>query len=191
MNNKKSLICFILSIILIAGMCFVAVFGVGAEGKGKAANIIQGLDLKGGVSITFEVKEKEFSAEDFEDTFLKMEKRAYELSDEASVYKEGENRITVEIPGQDNIQAVKEKLGKPGSLQFITDYGDKEKEKVWLEGNDVANAQPVTTQHETTGALQYLVALDFTSEGAKVFEQVTGEFLGKIIYIVYDGEIIC
>lgn len=190
MNNKKSLICFILSIILIAGMCFVAVFGVGAEGKGKAANIIQGLDLKGGVSITFEVKEKEFSAEDFEDTFLKMEKRAYELSDEASVYKEGENRITVEIPGQDNIQAVKEKLGKPGSLQFITDYGDKEKEKVWLEGNDVANAQPVTTQHETTGALQYLVALDFTSEGAKVFEQVTGEFLGKIIYIVYDGEII-
>ena len=85
MNKKKSLICFILSIILIAGMCFVAVFGVGAEGKGKAANIIQGLDLKGGVSITFEVKEKEFSAEDFEDTFLKMEKRAYELSDEASV----------------------------------------------------------------------------------------------------------
>lgn len=190
MNKKKSLICFILSIILIVGMCFVAVFGVGAEGKGKAANIIQGLDLKGGVSITFEVKEKEFSAEDFEDTFLKMEKRAYELSDEASVYKEGENRITVEIPGQDNIQAVKEKLGKPGSLQFITDYGDKEKEKVWLEGNDVANAQPVTTQHETTGALQYLVALDFTSDGAKVFEQVTGEFLGKIIYIVYDGEII-
>lgn len=190
MNKNKSLICFILSIVLIAGMCFVVVFGIGADGKGKAANITQGLDLKGGVSITFEVVEKEFSAEDFEDTFLKMEKRAYELSDEASVYKEGENRITVEIPGQDNIQAVKEKLGKPGSLQFITNYGDEEKEKIWLEGDDVADAQPVTTQHETTGALQYLVALEFTSEGAKIFEQATGEFLGKIIYIVYDGDVI-
>ncbi len=190
MNKKKSLICFIISIILIAGMCFVAAFGIGEEGKGKAANIVQGLDLKGGVSITFEVVDEQFSTEDFEDTFLKMEKRAYELSDEAAVYKEGDNRITVEIPGQDDIQAVKEKLGKPGSLQFITDYGNEEKQKVWLEGDDVANAQAVTTQHETTGALQYLVALEFTDEGAKIFEQATGEFLGNIIYIVYDEEII-
>ncbi len=190
MNKRKSIICFIISIILIAGMCFVAAFGIGEDGQGKAANIIQGLDLKGGVSITFEVVDEEFSSEDFEDTFLKMEKRAYELSDEASVYKEGNNRITVEIPGQDDIQAVKEKLGKPGSLQFITNFGDEEKEKIWLEGDDVADAQPVTTQHETTGALQYLVALDFTEEGAKIFEQATGEFLGNIIYIVYDGEII-
>lgn len=190
MNKKKSLVCFILSIILIAGLCFVAAFGVGEEGKGKAANIIQGLDLKGGVSITFEVVDEEFSAEDFEDTFRKMEKRAYELSDEASVYTEGDNRITVEIPGQDDIQAVKDKLGKPGSLQFITDYGVEDSEKVWLEGDDVADAQPVTTQHETTGALQYLVSLDFTEEAAETFAEVTGKFLGKIIYIVYDGEVI-
>lgn len=107
MNKKKGIICFFLSIILIAGLCFVAAFGINSEGRGKAENIIQGLDLKGGVSITFEVVDEEFSEEDFDDTFKKMEKRAYELSDEASVYKEGNDRITVEIPGQDDIQAVK------------------------------------------------------------------------------------
>ena len=190
MNKKKSIICFVLSIILIAGLCFVAAFGVGEGGKGKAANIIQGLDLKGGVSITFEVVDEEFSAEDFDDTFKKMEKRAYELSDEASVYTEGDNRITIEIPGQDDIQAVKEKLAKPGTLQFITNYGVEGSEKIWLEGSDVADAQPITTKDSTTGAVQYLVSLDFTEEAAETFAEVTGEFLGKIIYIVYDGEVI-
>lgn len=190
MNKKKGIICFILSIILIAGLCFVAAFGINSEGRGKAENIIQGLDLKGGVSITFEVVDEEFSEEDFDDTFKKMEKRAYELSDEASVYKEGNDRITVEIPGQDDIQAVKEKLGKPGSLQFVTNYGVEGVEKIWLEGDDIEDAQPLTTKNKDTNANQYLVSLRFTDDGAKIFEEVTGEFIGQIIYVVYDGEII-
>lgn len=189
MNKKKSIVCFILSIAIIAGLCFVTLFGIGEEGKGKASHIIQGLDLKGGVSITFEVKDEEFSSEDFQDTVTKMEKRAYELSDEASVYTEGDNRITVEIPGQNDAQEVLEKLGKPGSLQFVTDIGG-ENEKVWLEGDDVADAQPATRQNQTTGAVEYLVVLTFKEDAAEVFEQVTGEFKGKIIYIVYDGNVI-
>ena len=140
MTKRNSLICFILSIVLIAGLVFVSMFGIDKTGKGSAKNITQGLDLQGGVSITFEVAEEEFSKEDFEDTYRKMEKRAYELSDEASIYKEGENRITVEIPGSDDAQAVLDKLGKPGSLQFITDYGNADKEKVWFEGSDIKNA---------------------------------------------------
>ena len=81
MTKRNSLICFILSIILIAGTVFVAMFGIDKNGRGSAKNITQGLDLQGGVSITFEVAEEEFSKEDFEDTYRKMEKRAYELSD--------------------------------------------------------------------------------------------------------------
>ncbi len=190
MDKKKSIIGFILGIIAIAAMCYVVVFGIGADKQGSAGNIIQGLDLQGGVSITFEVVDKEFSAEDFKDTYLKMEKRAYELSDEAVVYTEGDNRITVEIPGQDDAQAVLEELGKPGSLQFVTDWGDKDKEKVWLEGDDIASAKGATTQHQTTGALEYIVSLKFTDEGAKVFEEVTEKFRGKILYIIYDGDAI-
>ena len=190
MNKKKSIICFILSIILIAGLCFVAVFGIGADGKGKAANITQGLDLKGGVSVTFGIVDEEFSTEDFDDTFNKMKQRAFNIDSEASVYTEDGNKITIEIPGQDDIQAVKERLAKPGKLQFITDYGVEGSEKVWLEGSDVEDAEAITTKNETTNAVEYLVSLKFTDEAADIFEEVTGEFLGKIIYIVYDGEVI-
>ncbi len=189
MNKKKSTIYFVLSIIVIAALCYVAGFGIGADKKGSAGNIVQGLDLQGGVSITFEVVDEEFTAEDFQDTYLKMEKRAYELSDEAVVYTEGENRITVEIPGQDDAQAVLEELGKPGSLQFVTNWGG-DSETVWLEGDDVANAKAATTKDQTTGAVQYIVELTFTDEGADVFEEVTGKFVGQIIYIVYDGDAI-
>ncbi len=189
MNKKKSIIYFVLSIVAIAAMCYVVVFGIGAGKQGSAGNIVQGLDLQGGVSITFEVVDEEFTEEDFQDTYLKMEKRAYELSDEAVVYTEGENRITVEIPGQDDAQAVLEELGKPGSLQFVTDY-DTEDAKVWLEGSDIANAKGQTTQDQTTGALEYIVALTFTDEGADIFADVTSKYLRKILYVVYDGEVI-
>ena len=190
MTKRNSLICFILSIVLIAGLVFVSMFGVDKSGKGSAKNITQGLDLQGGVSITFEVAVEEFSKEDFEDTYRKMERRAYELSDEASIYKEGNNRITVEIPGSDNAQEVLDKLGKPGTLQFVTDFGNKEKEKVWFEGSDIADAQPVNDRDDNTNAIRYMVALDFTEEAGKRFEEVTGNNVGKILYIVYDGEAI-
>lgn len=190
MTKRNSLICFILSIVLIAGLCFVSMFGVDKNGKGSAKNITQGLDLQGGVSITFEVAVEEFSKEDFEDTYRKMERRAYELSDEASIYKEGNNRITVEIPGSDNAQAVLDKLGKPGTLQFVTDFGNKEKEKVWFEGSDIKDAQPVYSKDENTGAIEYMVALEFTEEAGTKFAEVTGNNVGKILYIVYDGDVI-
>lgn len=190
MTKRNSLICFILSIVLIAGLCFVSMFGIDKSGKGSAKNITQGLDLQGGVSITFEVAQEEFSKEDFEDTYRKMERRAYELSDEASIYKEGNNRITVEIPGSDNAQAVFDKLGKPGTLQFVTDFGNKEKEKVWFQGEDIKDAQPAYKKDENTGAIQYMVALEFTEEAGTKFAEVTGNNVGKILYIVYDGDVI-
>ncbi|MBQ6815089.1 MAG: protein translocase subunit SecD [Lachnospiraceae bacterium] len=188
MNKKKSIICFVLSIVFIAGLVYATMFGLDETGMGSAKNITQGLDLKGGVSITFEVVEEEFSSEDFNDTVLKMEKRAYELSDEASIYTEGDNRITVEIPGQDDAQAVLDKLGKPGTLQFITEL-DTEKEKVWLEGDDVDDAQAQALQDQNSGAIEYVVSLDFTEEGGKIFAEATKEYIYKIIYIVYDGDV--
>ena len=53
MTKRNSLICFILSIVLIAGLCFVSMFGVDKNGKGSAKNITLGLDLNGGVSVTY------------------------------------------------------------------------------------------------------------------------------------------
>src|SRR5699024_11248860 len=55
--------------------------------------------LAGGVSITYETTEKNPSSEDMADTIYKLQQRVEQYSTESQVYQEGDNRITVEIPG--------------------------------------------------------------------------------------------
>ena len=171
-------------------LALVLVFGVkiGGMEKGSARNIILGLDLKGGVSITYEAV-GDYTAEDMKDTLNKLKLRAEEFSSESDVYMEGDNRITVDIPGQSDADAVLEKLGKPGSLSFVTDYG-QDSEKTWIEGSQVVDAQPQVTTDQSTGQKQYVVSFELNSEAAKTFAEVTADNIGKIIYIIYDGEIV-
>ena len=79
-------------------------------------NIKLGLDLSGGVSITYHIKDKDPSDKDVNDTIAKLEERAESYTTEYSVYKSGDDRITVEIPGVDDPNKVLEDLGSPGSL---------------------------------------------------------------------------
>ena len=68
-NNKgKSLIGLFLVLIIIAACGFVSWKGVDESGQGSAQNIKLGLDLAGGVSITYEADEENPSAEDMNDT---------------------------------------------------------------------------------------------------------------------------
>ena len=82
-----------------------------------------------------------------------------------------------------------EKLGKPGSLSFVTDYG-QDSEKTWIEGSQVVDAQPQVTTDQSTGQKQYVVSFELNSEAAQTFAEVTSDNIGKIIYIIYDGEIV-
>lgn len=120
MKKKNAIIVLVLMVALIVGGAFMVVRGVGAESSGSAANINLGLDLAGGVSITYQaVGEETPSAEDMADTIYKLQKRVEGYSTESQVYKEGLNRINIEIPGVSDANAVLEELGKPGSLYFI------------------------------------------------------------------------
>lgn len=189
-KKQKSIVLFLVSIIVMILLALVLVFGVkiGGMEKGSARNIILGLDLKGGVSITYEAV-GDYTAEDMKDTLNKLKLRAEEFSSESDVYMEGDNRITVDIPGQSDADAVLEKLGKPGSLSFVTDYG-KDSEKTWIEGSQVVDAQPQVTTDQSTGQKQYVVSFELNSEAAQTFAEVTADNIGKIIYIIYDGEIV-
>lgn len=188
MKKTKSSILFILSILVIAGLCLLTIFGVTIKGmnKGSAKNITLGLELKGGVSITYEAV-GDYSAEDMSDTVYKLQLRANELAAESQVYQEGDNKVTVEIPGETDAQKVLESLGKPGALEFVTDYGT-DKEKVRLTGSDIveASAGYVTENNNQ----KIVVSVSFSSEATQTFADVTKEYLGKPIYIVYDGEVI-
>ena len=141
-----------------------------------------GLDLAGGVSITYQAKEENPSAEDMSDTQYKLQQRVQNYSSEAEVYQEGGNRINVDIPGVTDANKILEELGKPGSLQFYDENWN-----VVLEGTDVASAKAVIYKDQQTGNNNYEVALTFTDEGTKKFADVTAANVGKKIAIVYDN----
>ena len=89
------------------------------DNKTKSEGIKLGLDLSGGVSITYRIVDKNPSKTDIEDTVAKLEERAESYSTEYAVYPVGDDRITVEIPGVYDANTVLEDLGSPGSLYFI------------------------------------------------------------------------
>ena len=212
MKKNRGVLVLIFTVLLTGLLCFTVAVGFGPTGTGAAKNIKTGLDLSGGVSITYEAKEENPSSEDMADTTYKLQKRVEQYSTEAQAYQEGGNRINVEIPGVTDANAILEELGKPGSLCFVeqTDkdgnenftYGEngyelsrtidqiREAGSVVLEGTDIAEAEGGAIQDQTTNAKQYVVSLTLTKEGKKKFAEATEANVGKQIAIVYDNGIL-
>ena len=188
-HKKRNIIGFVLVLAVIAACAFVALVGVGDKHQGSAKNIKLGLDLAGGVSITYEVNEDNPSAEDMNDTVYKLQQRVSVYSTEAEVYQQGADRIVVEIPGVYNAEEMLATLGNPGTIEFYeqgsTDSSDEDETEEseetqsssgfdaslygWdlvLDGNDVVDAQ-VTTQQNEYGNSEYVVRVTFSSEGGK------------------------
>ncbi len=184
MNKKKATWTLAGLLVALVLLVYVSVFGIGKSGTGAAKNIILGLDLSGGVSITYQAVDDNPSAEDMSDTRYKLQQRVDGYSTEAQVYQEGSNRINIEIPGVSDANAILEELGKPGSLEFQLEDGT-----VVLDGSQVENAQ-AAQQQDNMGNREYVVELDLDSEGTKAFADATTENVGKVINIVYDGETI-
>ena len=168
----------------LVGLGYYASLILSSTGVGENMSIPLGLDLSGGVSITYKVMDENPSAEDMDDTVYKLQKRVESYSTESTVYKVGDDRITVEIPGIQDANTILEELGNPGSLEFQKPDGT-----VFMTGDMVEDAQAATTQ-DKYGNKQYIVSLKLNDEGAKVFGEVTSENIGKSLPIVYDGEVI-
>ena len=122
MKKNKAIIVLLVMVLLLGGLSYTAVEGIGTEKAGAASGIKLGLDLAGGVSITYQVVgEENPSKEDMADTIYKLQKRVEKYSTEAQVYQEGNDRISIEIPGVSDANAILEELGKPGSLFFLSE----------------------------------------------------------------------
>lgn len=176
MNNSKGKGFLGLLILLFA----VGLFGF--LGYDTMDSIKLGLDLAGGVSITYQAVEANPSDEDMADTVYKLQQRVQNYSTEAEVYREGANRINIDIPGVSDANAILQDLGKPGSLMFIDETG-----QVILTGDQVATAK--VGQTEQNGIRSYVVSLTFTPEGTTSFAEATTKNVGKQIAIIYDGEV--
>ncbi len=186
--KKSSGVVTLLSVVVILALgIYTALFGLDENKTGSAANINQGLDLAGGVSITYQVVgDEEPSAENMADTISKLYERAVDYSTESQVYQEGSDRINIEIPGVSDANAILEELGKPGSLQFVTPEGD-----VVLQGMDVKTAEAVQRTNDM-GNTEAGVSLTLTPAGKEAFAKATtaAAVNHDQIYIIYDGEII-
>lgn len=184
MNKRNARITLAVMAVLLIFLGYVAAIGIGPTGTGAAKNIILGLDLSGGVSVTYQVVDEDPTAEELSDTVYKLQQRADTYSTEANVYQEGSDRISIEIPGVSDVNAVLEELGQPGSLEFQLEDGT-----VVLTGSDIQTAS-AATQKDELGNLEYVVKLELTSSGADAFATATSENVGNYIYIVYNDEII-
>ena len=185
MSKKQSIAVILGTFLLLLLLGFTTLVGIGPTGTGSARNIITGLDLSGGVSITYQaVSDGTPSAEDMKDTIYKLQQRVSGYSTEAQVYQEGDDRINIEIPGVSDANKILEELGKPGSLSFQTEDGT-----TVLEGTDVQTAQAATSS-DSLGNSQNVVELQLTDEGAKKFADATEENIGKRILIIYDDQVI-
>jgi SecD/SecF fusion protein len=180
----KSVIKLVLSLIVIAGAIYLAINGVGTNNTAGAEDIKLGLDLAGGVSVTYKTVIDDPTATEMSDTIYKLKKRTDQQGYiEADIYQEGSNRINVDIPGVEDANAVLEELGEPGSLEFIDEDGD-----IIVTGNDVLTA--TTFKDSSDLSSPYKIQLELNDEGKEKFSQGTLENKNKIIYIVYNDEVV-
>lgn len=220
MKKNKAIVILLAFVLLLGVFGYTAAVGLGTDGSGSAASINLGLDLEGGVSITYQVVgDEEPDSGDMADTIYKLQKRVESYSTEAVVYQEGSDRINIEIPGVSDANAILEELGKPGSLYFISQYSpdgnlnyqyagaDENGELIYvmnntietmledgsvvLVGTDVKDARAVTSTDSMQNS-QIAVSLTMTEEGTSKFADATTKAFqnGESIAIYYDGEII-
>ena len=216
MKKSRGVLILVLTVIVTALLIFTSAVGWGPTGTGAAKNINTGLDLAGGVSITYEASEENPSADDMSDTIYKLQQRVEQYSTESQVYQEGNNRIVVEIPGVTDANAILEELGKPGSLYFIaqtdadgnqnytqnSQTGEFELNKtieelqedgsIVLTGTDVSDARAVVGQDDLGNNTQNVVNLSLTEEGTQKFADATAKAYenNESIGIYYDGHFV-
>ena len=203
MKKSRAVVALVLTVVITGILAYTALVGFGGGHRGSYHNIKLGLDLAGGASITYEaVGDEAPSDEDMADTIYKLQQRVDQYSTEAQVYKEGADRINIEIPGISGVEEtnrILNELGKPGSLYFIRqtdesgnqnyelgtdeegnyDYvlkKDLEQLKadgdVVLEGTDVQEAK-AGYQNDDMNNQQIVVSLTFTDEGKQKFADAT------------------
>lgn len=215
MKKHTSIIVFCITVIVAIVTVLVAVFGFGGKHIGSARNITLGLDLRGGASVTYQVQNETFTPEEMADTIYKLQLRVAEYSSDATVYQEGANRITVEIPGVYDTQTVIEDLGRPGTLYFIrehdsegndnytynTNIGEYELTKlidqiiadgyVVMSGSDVTQAE-AGYQSDNYGSQEVVVRLQLNEAGTAAFAEATTQAKanGETIGIYYDGHFV-
>ena len=215
-EKTKGLLMLVGLALIIAGIVLWGVFGSQKDGKIIGAKDVSlGLDLAGGVSVTYQTVKENPTSEELDDLQTKLEKRATTLSSEARVYLEGNRRINVDIPGEDDAKKVFDTLGNAGNIYFIRTVDKDGKENITTDANGayvlartmeeiIASGSVVIDGTDVDGAdarslqnnnvIEYEVELSLNEAGGKKFETATAECAAETygsmknkIAIIYDN----
>jgi SecD/SecF fusion protein len=193
----KAILRLLVFLLIVAGCVYMAVYGVDTEKVGRASDIPLGLDLNGGLSVTYQIETEDPSSDEIDATIDKLQRRVDEYSSEGEVYQEGNDRITVEIPKNSNdedfdARAILDELGQPGQLEFL----DPDNYELWSSGEDYetvltgSDVKEASAGVDDSGTVKdYVVQLTLNSDGAVAFGEATTANVGNRIYIIYDGEV--
>ena len=188
-NPRTRAIVSLVAILIVVAVCgYVALFGIG---KGTMINYLKpwgeaislGLDLRGGVYTVYEAVND--GSADFQ---TKMDSTIGILTSrltrqgftEATVTRQGDERIRVEIPNVSDPNEILRIIGTPAQLYFVDENGTN-----LMEGSLIKNAQ--VSQDENG---QPCVSFELNDEGSKIFAEATAANIGKTISITLDGEVI-
>ena len=188
-NLRARALVSLVAIIVVVAVC--AYLGLCGFGKGTMINYLKpwgdaislGLDLRGGVYTVYQAENN--GDPDFD---TKMESTVSILTSrltrqgftEATVTRQGSDRIRVEIPNVSDPNQILTIIGTPAQLYFVDESGNN-----LMEGSMVKNAQAAQDQDGKP-----CIAFELTDEGAKIFAEATAANLGKTISITLDGETI-
>lgn len=188
-NPRIRAVISLVAIVVVVAVC--AYLGLFGFGKGTMINYLKpwgdaislGLDLRGGVYTVYQAEDN--GDPDFD---TKMESTVSILTSrltrqgftEATVTRQGSDRIRVEIPNVSDPNQILTIIGTPAQLHFVDEDGNN-----LMEGSMVKNAQAAQDQDGKP-----CIAFELTDEGAKIFAEATAANLGKTISITLDGETI-
>ena len=182
--RRNAILTILVFLLLVAGGIYMALMGVGKNRTGKAEDIPFGLDLQGGLSVTYEITTPDPTDDEIAATMDKLQRRVDTYSSEGEVYQEGDDRLTVEIPvdtAKYDAHAILDDLGQPGTLEFLDEtnyllWAAGSEYEYLLNGADVKEANPVIDNSGMEA--DYLVELVFTEEGKTKFAQATANNVG-------------
>lgn len=180
---KKSIITYVVVVALIALMACTAAFGLDlgfVEIPSLEDGVTLGLDLVGGSEITYEAVIPEGTADadvssGMSAAVTMLRQRLDSLGySEATVAKQGDNQIVVDIPAVSNPEEAASQIGTTAIVEFRTsDFNEEEGTGMVLTGSGIKSAKAQYSAIDDTGTQQWHVVLEFTSEGQTQFAEMT------------------
>jgi len=160
----------------------------------KEIKIKEGLDLQGGARVAYSADLSKIedasknSAMDSLSGVIEKRINAFGVAEPTVMVSNvnGERRLVVEMPGVKDVNEAINLIGKTAELDFREMSADQQNfNKTDLTGKDFKRAE---VTFDESGKPQ--IDIEFNSEGAKKFEQITERNVGKPLAIYLDDQLV-